>query len=308
MRIQEKYLVPALGGVVIIAAIGFAAGGAAAWVWVILGLLGIGTIATPYAPPGAQVEMRAAIAIVGLVWLFIVYTSLSFWLALVGLGAIGALQIRHADSLRGAPRHTVAWINTLTGRSVAADAEGVDEDAGLAAAEDAGTEGSSPAPAVNATAAPSEPNAFQKYARLNVAGIVGAVLGVVALLCLLMPWVGVYVEFLGEQEIIGHTLTSAGEELEDGTSGALFAVLIVLGLLGAASVVVPRLITAVVAIVGIVVVIFSYVSLNTAFGGVQEGPGVNAALIPHVGWGLAIICYGLIFLLQLIPPLNRRKT
>ena len=53
MRIQEKYLVPGLGGIVIIAAIGFAAGGAAAWVWVILGLLGIGTIATSYAPTGA---------------------------------------------------------------------------------------------------------------------------------------------------------------------------------------------------------------------------------------------------------------
>lgn len=253
--------------------------------------------------------MRAAIAIVGLVWLFIVYTSLSFWLALVGLGAIGALQIRHANSLRGAPKHTLAWINSLRSRGVAGDAEVAEVDEGAATAENTGTEGSSPAPAVTAAAAPSEPNALQKYARLNIAGIVGALLGVVALLCLLMPWVGIYVEFLGEEELIGYTLTSAGEELEDGTAGALFAILIVLGLLGVASVVVPRLVTAIVAIAGIVVIIFSYVSLDEAFGGAQQSSmGVNAALIPHVGWGLAIICYGLIFLLQLIPPLNRRKT
>ena len=309
MRIQEKYLVPGLGGVVIIAAIGFAAGGASAWVWVILALLGIGTIATSYAPPGAQVELRAAIAIVGLVWLFIVYTSLPFWLALIGLGSIGALQIRHANSLRGAPRHTADWINSLTGRSSAGDAGEAGEDVN-AVAEETGAEEASSASADSADASPSVPNAFQKYARLNVAGIGSATLGIVALLCLLMPWVGVYVEVLDESVVVGYTLISIGEEEldEDGMVETFFAVLLVLGVLGVASVVVPRLATAIVAVAGIAVTIFSYIGLNAAFGGAQSVPGASAALIPHIGWVLAILCYGLIFLLQLITPWNRRKT
>lgn len=310
MRIQEKYLVPGLGGIVIIAAIGFAAGGASAWVWVILGLLGIGTIATSYAPPGAQVEVRAAIAIVGLVWLFIVYASLPFWLAFVGLGAIGALQIRHANSLRGAPRHTVDWINSLTGRSSAGDAGEAGEDVNAATAEETGAEGASSDSADNVAASPSAPNAFQKFARLNVAGIGSAALGAVALLCLLMPWVGVYAEFPDESVVVGYTLISIGDEGldEDGMVETFFAVLLVIGALGVASVVVPRLATVFVAVAGIAVTIFSYIALYAAFGGTQSVPGASAALIPNVGWVLAILCYGLIFLLQLIPPWNRRKT
>ena len=220
----------------------------------------------------------------------------------------GGLQVRHVNSLRGAPKHTVAWISSLTGRGGALDAGGADEDAGVAAAEDTGTDGPSSVSADDAVAAPSEPNAFQKYARINVAGIVSTVLGVVALLCLLLPWVGIYVQVSGQSEIVGATLTSAGEELEGGNVGASFAGLLVIGVLVVASIVVPRIATAFLAIAGIAVVMFSYASLYAAFGGAQSVPGASAVLIPHVGWVLAILCYGLVFLLQLIPPWNRRKT
>ncbi len=100
MSIQEKYVCPALGVVILLGLVGL---DAAPLVRVIIGILGVVAIGTWLAPREVQVELRVAIAALGLVVLVFFVGSLALWLVLLALGAMGALQLRHADALHTLP-------------------------------------------------------------------------------------------------------------------------------------------------------------------------------------------------------------
>ena len=108
MRIQEEYIVPGLGVIILLAALASVASGASVLFFLALGILGLAAIGTYMIPHGAQVEVRVAITVLGLLLLFLYFSHLAFWLALLSLGAMGALQFRHSDSLQIPPQHTVA--------------------------------------------------------------------------------------------------------------------------------------------------------------------------------------------------------
>ena len=116
MKIREEYIVPALGAIILLSVFGFAAGGASPVYPVLLGILGLAAVGTYFLPTGVQAEMRIAIAVLGLMILVIYFSSVSFWLALLAFGAIGASQIRHGAMLSMPPQHTVAYVKTLLGK------------------------------------------------------------------------------------------------------------------------------------------------------------------------------------------------
>ena len=105
---QERLVVPGLG-VVILAGVLLLEGASTAST-VVLGLLGVGAIATFFAPEPVQVETRIGIAAVGLLYLILFFGSWGLWLVVLGLGGIGALQIRHRSELQRTPV-TIAWLN-----------------------------------------------------------------------------------------------------------------------------------------------------------------------------------------------------
>ncbi len=107
IRVQEKYLVPVLGAIILLSVFGFASSGVSLIYPVVLGILGLAAVGTYFLPAAVQVEARIAIAALGLIILIFYFSSVSFWLALLAFGAIGASQIRYA-SLLNMPPHTVA--------------------------------------------------------------------------------------------------------------------------------------------------------------------------------------------------------
>ena len=122
MRIKEEYIVPALGAIVLLSVFGFATSGLSLIYPVLLGILGLAAVGTFFLPPAVQVEVRIAIAALGLIILIFYFSSVSFWLALLAFGAIGASQIRHGSVLT-MPPHTVAYVKALLEKQGAAGAE-----------------------------------------------------------------------------------------------------------------------------------------------------------------------------------------
>ena len=300
MNIQQRFIVPGLGVVVLLAALGFASIGSPLWMWLLIALLGIGAIATYFAPEEAQVELGAGIAILGLVVLLLRYNSIPLWLSLVSFGAMGAFQVRRVDVLRTAPRNTIAWIKEL------ADRRGV---ARTTVAENAAGDGE----AAQVTA-PSTLNALPGFVRLSGAGIGSAGLGVLAALSVFIPWIYLYVD-VGEEGIgFSYTLAGVNETLDLGVMpNAFLIILLLLGLASIASIVLPRAAAAIVAVAGFIVTFASYIYLYVQWdhvdvslgGGLSRGGGVDWVTLPNMGSMLAGFCYLVIFLLQLIPALNK---
>ena len=112
MRIKEEYIVPALGALALLSVFGFGTSGVSLIYPVLLGILGLAAVGTFFLPPAVQVEVRIAIAALGLIVLVFYFSSVSFWLALLAFGAIGASQIRHGSVLT-MPPHTVAYVKAL---------------------------------------------------------------------------------------------------------------------------------------------------------------------------------------------------
>ena len=307
MQIQERLIVPGLGVVVILSS--FILGVPSVYK-VLLGLLGLAAAGTYFAPRAVQVETRIAIAALGLIILLLI-TSTAFWLVLLSFGAIAALQIPHRHTLKRSPA-TIAWLKGLRrGRSGAPAGDDAGEDVGeKAAASTASGDGGSAQ-----TTESSGVSSLPSFVRMNVGGVGSSIFGVLIVVSVFIPWV-LFLITLGEDntETFSYTLIGAAETLEDnGAPGTFFTILLVLGLLSVASIVIPRVVVALIAVAGFLVTSFSYLYLfgeqvfeKALFGDIPP-PGVGAATLPHIGVVLAAFCFVVIFLLQLIPALNRSR-
>ena len=310
MNILERFIVPGLGVVVLLAAVGFASTGAPLWMWLLVALLGIAAIATHFAPEEARVELGAGIAILGLIVLLLRYNSIPLWLSLISFGAMGSLQIRRVDVLRTAPKNTIAWFNALVERRGIASVAG----AVGAAATEAGVEAAAEDGEADQVTAPSALSALPGFVRLSGASIGSAGLGVLAALGVFIPWIYLFISVGDEGIGFSYTLSGVNETLDMGfMPNVFFIILLLLGMASIASIVLPRAAAAIVAIAGFVVTFASYIYLyaqwdqvDVTFGGeFVRGVGVDWITLPHIGSMLAGSCYLIIFLLQLIPPLNK---
>ena len=301
MQIQERLIVPGLGVVILLAA--FILGVPLVYK-LLLGLLGLAATGTYFTPHAVQVETRIAIAALGLIILLII-SSTAFWLILLSFGAIAALQIPHRHTLQRSSA-TIAWLNTvLERRSGEAVGGGAGEEAGAVAAAGDGESAQAP-PSLGV-------DTLSGFVRLNVAGVGSAILGALVLLSLFIPWVIFMVTYNDEWENTSYTLLAAAETLEITQPRVFFGILLVLGLSSIASIVLPRAVSAIVAVAGLGVTSFSWVYFlgeqlfaKALFGDIAP-PGVGAMTLPYLGALLATFCFMVIFLLQLIPGLNRSR-
>ncbi len=304
MQLQERLIVPGLGVVILLSA--FILGVPLVYKLLLM-LLGLGAVGTYFVPHVVQVEMRILIAVLGLVILLII-TSTAFWLTLMAFGAIAALQVQHRHTLQRSPA-TIEWLNALLQRRSMAAREAA------GGGEEAAEGGGSALIAADAGDLPG-------FVRMNVAGIGSSVLGAIVLLSLFMPWVIFLVTY--DQEVWGgvqeewesmsYSLLAAAGTLENSVPRVLFGILLVLSLSGIASIVLPRAVAAIVAVAGFLVTSFSWLY----FFGEQlfakhffadfVPPGVGAATLPFLGALLASLCFFVIFVLQLIPRLNKPRS
>ncbi len=284
MNLQERFITPGLGIVVLLSA--FVLGVSLVY-QLALGLLGLAVAASYCAPHRMQVEVRIAASALGLVILLII-SSAAFWLILLSFGAIAALQFPHRHKLQRNPA-TIEWLGTVwrdiqarrSGRVV----ENVDGEA--------------------ETTPPTLPG----FIRVNAAGIGGLVAGLLVLVAVFMPWYGFLISAYGEMAG-GESLTlrAASEELDLPIVAAFFYVLAGLGVLSVATIVLPRVGAAIVAVLGLVTTIASYgyvvAQVEREVAELSQ-IGVGATTIPAVGALLAGACFLVMLVLQLIPAANR---
>ncbi len=304
MRIKEEYIVPALGAVILLSAFGFATSGFSLIYPVLLGMLGLAAVGTFFVPPAVQVEVRIAIAVLGLLILVFYFSSVSFWLALLAFGAIGASQIRHGSVLT-MPPHTVAYVKTLLEKRGAAGA-------GSGAGGDGSGETAQTGAAGQGSAVQSL-GPLQRMLRVSVGGIGGVVLGAFILLSIFtMPYVGLVVDDgWSEPEAMSFTFQEMSEEFDrelgDGVPGMLFIVLAVVAAVSAASVILPRWAVVIAGIAGMAVMLLSYGYIFAEFSEAAQGANVSIIAIPDIGWFVAGGCFLVLVVLQLIPAFNRAR-
>ena len=322
MQIQERLIVPGLGVVILLSVLILGV----PWFYkVILGLLGLAASATYFAPHAVQVETRMAIAALGLIILLIV-TSTAFWLALLSFAAIAALQFQHRHTLQRSSA-TLAWLNALLQRGPSAPANPTTPppaDANAAPPPPADANAAPPppadadaAPAGAEAASPAAPRAqapqglaVPAFVRLSLAGIGGSVLGVGAAVMVFVPWVFVMISGGTESETFDFTLRHWAELEDDQAVTGFLVILLLLGLASIASIVLPRIAAALIGAAGLVVTIISYVYLFGEFENAMQGElpsWVDATLLPS-GAVLAAFCYMGIMVLQLIPALNKPRA
>ena len=149
--------------------------------------------------------------------------------------------------------------------------------------------------------------------RLNAANIGSSLAGLFVVISLFIPWVIFLVTYDDEWESTSYTLLGAANTLEIAQPRVWFGILLVLGLLSIASMALPRAVSAIIAFAGFLVTTFSWLYLfgeqlfAKALLGDWVPPGVGAATFPYLGALLASFCFLVIFLLQLIPGLNRSR-
>ena len=328
MRIQEEYIAPALGVVILLALLGL---DASPIVMVILGILGVAAIGTYLLPHEVQVELRVAIAAVGLLVLVFFVGSLALWLVLLAFGAMGALQVRHSATLQLPPRHTVEWFKAVLDRSGGTPTAAAGTDAGEEGEEAEAGEGA--ADTTQAAPAPAQAAAAPGLAAVQgglsaAAGTIGtsparltaSVLSALVLLCIFtLPfvWVVVTIEFAGqsESESMSYTFRDAARQLEEeagsGAAGsALFVVLAAVAVVGIASAVLPRSAVIITGIAGMGVTFVDYIYLFVEFYVSEQvsGVSVSSVSLPHAGALFAGGCFLLITVLQLIPALSRTRA
>ncbi len=297
MRIKEEYIVPALGAIILLSVFGFATSGLSLIYPVLLGMLGLAAVGTFFLPPAVQVEVRIAIAALGLLILVFYFSSVSFWLALLAFGAIGVSQIRHGSMLT-MPPHTVAYVKTLLEKQGAAAQTGDVSDATGATAPGSAVQSLGP---------------LQRMLRVSVGGIGGVALGAFILLSIFtMPYVALVVDDgWSESETRSFTFREvSGEfdrELGDGVPGMLFIVLAVVAAVSAASVILPRWAVIIAGIAGMAVMLLSYVYIFAEFSEAAQGANVSIITIPAIGWFVAGGCFLVLVVLQLIPAFNRAR-
>ena len=324
MRIQEEYVAPGLGVVILLALLGL---DASPIVMVILGILGLAAVGTYLVPHEVQVELRVAIAAIGLLVLLISFVSLAFWLVLLALGALGALQVRHSAALQLPPRHTVEWFKAALDRSGEVRTAAPATATATTDAGDGGEEGEGAGETAQAAVAPGL--ATVQGGLGTLAGTIGtsparltaSVLSALVVLCIFtLPfvWVIVTIEFAGqsESESMSYTFRDAARQLEEeagsgATGSALFVVLAAVAVVGIASAVLPRALVIIMGIAGMAVTFIDYIYLFVEFYDLSESaPGVSLSVVslPHVGALFAGGCFLLIAVLQLIPGLSRSRA
>ena len=309
MQVQERLIVPALGVVILLSS--FILGVPLVYK-LLLGLLGLAAAGTYFAPHAVQVETRTAIAAVGLI-ILLIGSSVAFWLTLLSFGAIAALQFPHRHELQRNPA-TIAWLGTVlktvqARRSGRAEGGGdTGEEAGDAAAAGDGESGQAPARTLGTGTLPG-------FLRVNPAGIGSSILGVVAMASIFMPWILFELAAGGETESHHFSLWEMTDPMgvgwESGQARTFFFGLLVMGLVSAASIVLPRFVVAVVAIAGLAVTAFSYFYFFAEIANALRGElpeWVRASVLPSRGAGLALLCYLSIFVLQLVPAWNRSRS
>lgn len=304
MQILDRFIVPSLGVVIILAT--FILDVLLVY-RVLVGILGLAAISTYFAPRPVQVETRIAIAAVGLIILLIV-SSTAFWLTLVSFAAIAAFQLPHRQTLRRNPA-TFAWLGTVLKaaqtRRFGRAASGGDAAKGTGSVAAAGD-------SKGRLQMPSAIHSLPGFVRVNVAGISGLVAGVLVLICVFMPWYGFLASAYGEL-VAGENLSlwAGASELGLPALRAFFFILLLLGVLTMISIGLPRAVGAIIAAVGFVVTLASYFYV---FAEVEREAaelrsiGVGVITIPSAGCLITAVALLVMFVLQLIPRANRRRT
>ena len=321
MREPEQFVVPALGVLVLLAVFILGSAGFYSIAYlIILGLLGLAAVGTYFPPPAVQVELRIVIAGLGLLVLIFMFSSLGFWLALIGFGAIGSLQIRHRSVLR--PQlHTVDWLKTMQSNR---DATGATITTLPPDTEGTAAESGAVAPTVQPTA-PAQAVGAGGSSSVNIGGIGAAVLGVIVLLSFLLPWLTVSASALGgifggggEASLSGWQMVREATRIAgDADEPALYAIPLVaviiagLAILGIASVALPRGVPLTAGIAGLVIMVLLAIGFfailadirSSDLGSAMEmgsalGMSVNISL--GMGFWLASLAFLLMAGLQLI--------
>lgn len=294
MRETDRFVVPALGVAVIIAVFVLGTAGFYSIGYVaILFVLGLAAIGTYFVPEQVQVETRAAIAVLGLIVLIFMFSSLGFWLALLAFGTIGALQFPHRGTFQ-IPPHTYTWLNdVLAQRRAAGTTAGADDEA--------------VAPAQPAEAVPTETSGSGLMGKAGIGGIAASALGIIILCTAVMPWFEL--SFDGSEarsrswsawELVQELRAEDGDSpIPYGIAGATMA----LALLAGASLVLPRWAPAVVGVAGLAVMIFTYIYVAGVLRLDEIPDEVEAGF--GVGFWLASLAFILVAGLQLIPRPNR---
>lgn len=263
MRESEQFVVPALGVVILLSTFSLGTSFYSLAHLIILGLLGLAAIGTYFLPPAVQIEMRIAIATLGVIVLVFTFNSLGFWLVLLGFLGIGALQIRHRGVLQ-TPLHTVTWLQSLQ--------------------LGAGTEAGSPAGI-----------ALRGGNIGNIGGIGAAVMGIIVLLATMMPWVTI--------NIFGRSLTGwqlaelVAKESDSSAPYTVAGIIVILAVLGVISVVLPRVVSVIVGILGVVVMGFIYLYLHSELGDDRRS---GALFTLGIGYWVATLVFILMAALQAI--------
>ena len=141
--------------------------------------------------------------------------------------------------------------------------------------------------------------------RLNPGSVGASVAGVMAVVSLFLPWVAWIVSAGGESEVAqSYTLLGMAGDVDDGALiRVLFFIMLLLGLVGSASVVLHRAVGIIVGIAGTVMTPLTYVYLFAAFS--ESNDFISVFPIPHIGFVLTGGCFLLIAILRIIPRLNR---
>ena len=319
MREPKEFIIPALGVVVLLSIFMLGASHYSLAYLIILGLLGLAAVGTYFVPPAVQVELRIAIAGLGLLVLIFMFSSLGFWLALIGFGAIGALQIRHRGIL-STQLHTVEWLKSLQsgqefsgdlpvqaepaeGRSPGAEATQTGGAPTTAQAEPAEGVGSGAEATQTGGAPPTAQPRASTGSNINIGAIGAAICGIIILLSAAMPWVVVSADFgffgSNSASLSGWEFIQESARGEDSAIPyAAAGVLALLAVLGIASIALPRVVPVIAGILGVVAMAILFFAFSEA-GAEIWSYGVNLTM--GIGFWLATLSFLVMAVVQAIP-------
>lgn len=156
---------------------------------------------------------------------------------------------------------------------------------------------------------------LQGKLRLNPGNITASVASIFVVISVFIPWGAFFVTDGDRSQFSeGFTLWEIADEGDVGGAPLFGFILLALGIVGMASVVLPRWASLVVGIVGIVMTlatfIYLFAMLDDQLGSIRVlgSYRVDVITIPHVGFFLSGIAFLLITIVRLIPPLNRTRV
>ena len=299
MQFNERLIAPGLGVVIVLSA--FILGVPVVYK-VLVGFLGLVAVGTYFVPYKVQVETRIVIAGLGLIILLIV-TSTAFWLTLLSFGGIAALQFQHRGALGRNPA-TIVWLTGVLQR-VQARRSGrtevggeADEETGLSS-EGGDGKATSDVGALAGT--------LSGLLRVNAAGVGGVVVGAIVLGSVFTTWIAFFVTVGRELAAFNFTLKAGASELGLPVLNVFFFVILALAVLSIMSIVLPRLVAAIIAAAGFLVTLASYLYVFVEVdrvAGELSSIGVGALPVPAVGAFIAGFAFLVMLVLQAVPKAN----